>query len=72
MTNTSFYLYEMFFKALSNRTRLEIIQFLKEGPKTVNEICDKLKFEQSRVSHNLKRLEHCGFVSCKTKKINRT
>lgn len=71
MTKTSFYLYEMFFKALSNKTRFKIIQFLKEGPKTVNEICNKLNFEQSRVSHNLKRLEHCGFLTCKTKGKNR-
>jgi len=65
MTKTSFYLYEMFFKALSNKTRFEIIRLLRNGPMSVNKICNKLKFEQSRVSHNLKKLEHCGFVSSK-------
>ena len=62
MTQTSFYLYEMFFKALSNKTRFEIIKCLKDGPRSVKDLCKELKFEQSRVSHNLKKLEHCGFV----------
>ena len=56
-------LYKLFFKAFSNRTRFEIIQVLKEGPRNVKEISRSLKFEQSRVSHNLKCLEDCGFVT---------
>ncbi len=55
-------LHRLFFKAFSNYTRLEIIQLLRKKPLTVMEICDKTGFEQSRVSHNLKCLEHCGFV----------
>jgi len=55
-------LHRLFFKAFSNYTRLEIIQLLRKKPLTVSEICDKTGFEQSRVSHNLKCLEHCGFV----------
>jgi DNA-binding transcriptional ArsR family regulator len=56
-------LHRLFFKAFSNETRLEIINLLKEGPLTVTEICDKTGFEQSRVSHNLKCLENCGFLT---------
>jgi DNA-binding transcriptional ArsR family regulator len=67
MTKTSFYLYEMFFKALSNKTRFEIIRCLKDKPRSVKDLCNETKFEQSRVSHNLKKLEHCGFVSSKVK-----
>ena len=52
----------LFFKAFSNETRLKIIDLLKEGALTVTEICEKTGFEQSRVSHNLKCLENCGFV----------
>jgi len=52
----------LFFKAFSNHTRLEIIQLLRKKPLTVTEICDKTGFEQSRVSHNLRCLENCGFV----------
>jgi len=57
--------YKLFFKAFSNNTRFEIIRLLKKGPKSVTEICKELGFEQSRVSHNLKCLENCGFVSSK-------
>ena len=57
--------YKLFFKAFSNNTRFEIIKLLKKGPKSVKEICKKLGFEQSRVSHNLKCLEDCGFVIVK-------
>ena len=56
-------LHRIFFKAFSNQTRLEIIDLLKDGPLTVTDICEKLSFEQSRVSHNLKCLENCGFVN---------
>lgn len=55
-------LHRLFFKAFSNQTRLEIIQLLRKKPLTVTEICNKTKFEQSRVSHNLKCLEHCSFA----------
>jgi DNA-binding transcriptional ArsR family regulator len=57
--------YKLFFKAFSNKTRFEIIKALREKPRSVTDICKKLKFEQSRVSHNLKCLESCGFVSSK-------
>lgn len=55
-------LHRLFFKAFSNETRLKIIQLLRKKPLTVAEVCDKTGFEQSRVSHNLKCLEYCGFV----------
>jgi ArsR family transcriptional regulator len=55
-------LHRLFFKAFSNYTRLEIIQLLRNKSLTVTEICEKTGFEQSRVSHNLRCLEHCGFV----------
>jgi len=69
MIKSSFFLYEKFFKTLSNKTRYDIIRLLIKGPKSVNEISKSLKFEQSRVSHNLKRLECYGFVisTCKGK-----
>jgi DNA-binding transcriptional ArsR family regulator len=64
--------YKMFFKALSNETRFEIIKLLKErGAKSVNDICRELGFEQSRVSHNLKSLVACGFAHCKWKGKNK-
>ena len=67
MKKVTFSLYEKFFKTLSNKTRFDIIRLLMKGSKSVNEICKKTKFEQSRVSHNLKRLECCGFITSKCK-----
>jgi len=54
--------HRLFFKAFSNQTRLEIITLLRKQSLTVTEICEKTGFEQSRVSHNLRCLEKCGFV----------
>jgi|TARA_Y100000034_G_scaffold135022_1_gene205366 ArsR family transcriptional regulator len=67
MTTPSFELYEKFFKTLSNETRFQIIKLLMKGPKSVMEISHSLNFEQSRVSHNLRRLECCGFINLKSK-----
>ena len=63
--------YKMFFKAFSNKTRFEIIKILKSGPRNVNEIVDETGFEQSRVSHNLRCLENCGFVNKKANGKNK-
>jgi Bacterial regulatory protein, arsR family. len=41
---------------------MEIINTLRNGPKSVSEIVKETSFEQSRVSHNLKCLMDCGFV----------
>lgn len=57
--------YKLFFKAFSNKTRFEIIKLLKKGSKSVTEISKNLGYEQSRISHNLKCLENCGFVNSK-------
>ncbi|MBI2664651.1 winged helix-turn-helix transcriptional regulator [Candidatus Woesearchaeota archaeon] len=57
--------YKLFFRAVSNKTRCDIVSLLMKGPKSVTQLCRKLGFEQSRVSHNLKCLEMCGFVSGK-------
>ena len=57
--------YNLFFKAFSNNTRFEIVKLLKKKPMSVSEIVEKTGFEQSRVSHNLKCLENCGFVVIK-------
>jgi len=57
--------YNLFFKAFSNNTRFEIIKLLRKKPMSVSEIIEKTGFEQSRISHNLKCLESCGFVNAK-------
>lgn len=51
---------------LSNKQRVRILQLLTEqGPLGVSAIGEALGIEQSAVSHNLKHLLHCHFVSAK-------
>ncbi len=54
--------YTLFFKALSNDTRLRIIDLLRKGPRNATEIGETLDIEQSMASHNLACLINCGFV----------
>jgi len=42
---------------------MEILELLTGGPMNVGEICKTLDHEQSRVSHNLKCLADCGFLT---------
>jgi DNA-binding transcriptional ArsR family regulator len=63
MKYTSF---DDFFTVLGNKQRVKIIQYLdKEGEKSVSEISQKLKMEQSAVSHSMRRLLLCHFVEVK-------
>jgi DNA-binding transcriptional ArsR family regulator len=55
--------YKLFFGTLVSEPRLRIINLLRKGEKTVSEIVKELGMEQSEVSHNLRRLRRCGFVS---------
>lgn len=54
--------YNIFFGTLANKNRLKIINVLRKDTKCVYEICRELKFNQTTVSHNLRRLLRCGFV----------
>lgn len=54
--------YTLFFKALSNDTRLRIVDLLRSGSRNATEIGKALNIEQSMVSHNLACLINCGFV----------
>ena len=54
--------YGIFFTSLANTNRLKMINLLRKGRMNVAEICLKTGFEQTMVSHNLKRLERCGMV----------
>jgi DNA-binding transcriptional ArsR family regulator len=50
------------FRALSEPTRLAILQELKAGPKTVNELVDSLGLSQANVSKQLSVLREAGFL----------
>ena len=55
--------YYLFFSALANRTRLALIDVLKDCPKTILEISEILDLEESAVTDTLKPLEDCGIVN---------
>ena len=54
--------YKIFFGTLVSEPRLKIINLLRNKKRTVSEIMDKLKMDQTSISHNLARLKKCGFV----------
>ncbi len=59
--------YKLFFGTLTSKARLNIINSLRKGPKTVSELQKGLKLEQTSASHNLKRLKSCGFANVEKK-----
>jgi DNA-binding transcriptional ArsR family regulator len=60
-----------FFKVLANPTRLAIVESLRKEPRSVTEIAEILKQEQSMISHNLEPLEKCGLVFSQRKEKQR-
>lgn len=60
--------FDDFFSVLGNKQRVRVLQYLDvKGSRTVTEISEDLHFEQSAVSHNLKRLLLCHFVEVEQK-----
>lgn len=59
--------YKLFFGTLISNHRLRIIAELRKRPMNVSELIDKLKLEQTVISHNLRRLKRCGFVNIEKK-----
>lgn len=64
--------HKLFFETLGNETRWNIVRLLRRGPRRVTDIAKKLGYEQSLVSHHLRRLETCGFVKAETNGTERT
>jgi len=54
--------YNIFLETLSNEIRLDILLSLEKKSKNVTQICQSTGLNQTTVSHNLSRLEKCGFV----------
>lgn len=59
-----------FFSTLANPTRLAIIELLEERSMSVTELVEALGHEQSMVSHNLRPLVRCHFVTRERKGKN--
>jgi DNA-binding transcriptional ArsR family regulator len=51
------------FQALSDRTRLTILELLKEKERCVSELCEHFQISQPSVSHHLDILKRSGLVS---------
>jgi DNA-binding transcriptional ArsR family regulator len=51
-----------FFQALGDGTRLELLQHLRGGERTVGELVDALRCPQPKVSRHLKVLKEAGLV----------
>jgi DNA-binding transcriptional ArsR family regulator len=58
------------FKALAEPSRLEILQALKRGERTVSEILEATGFGQANVSKHLQLLFGAGFVDRRKDGIN--
>lgn len=54
--------YHVFFTNLANPLKIDIITALKEKESSVGELSEKLKVEQSKVSHALALLRKCKIV----------
>ncbi|HZZ00348.1 MAG TPA: metalloregulator ArsR/SmtB family transcription factor [Candidatus Baltobacteraceae bacterium] len=52
-----------FMRGLGDPTRLRIIRYLLDGPRTVGEMVAHLRAPQSRVSNHLACLKWCGYVA---------
>ena len=51
------------FKALSDKTRREILNLLKEGDMSAGDIAAKFSMTQATVSHHLSVLKEAGLIS---------
>ncbi len=52
-----------FFTNLANPTRIAALEQLMAKPMSVNELAAALRQEQSMISHNLKPLLECNFIT---------
>ena len=50
------------FAALAEPNRLRMVELLRSRPRTVNQICDRLRLNQPHVSKHLRVLKEAGLV----------
>ncbi len=60
--------YKLFFNTFASEQRIKILNLLRKKEMNVSEIQKATGFEQSVVSHNLKRLKTCGFITQERRK----
>jgi len=54
--------YHMFFETIAPEMRVKILLALKNRPMSVSELVAFLGEEQSKISHNLRKLAQCHFI----------
>lgn len=63
--------YNAFFMNFANKTKMAIIVTLMRGSLSATEISSRINEEQSKVSHNLRKLSHCNIIDVERKGKNR-
>ncbi len=59
--------FDSFFMNFASKTKLDIIFSLVNGPLSVMEIAKMVGEEQSKISHNLKKLSECNILMVEKK-----
>ncbi|MBD3262891.1 metalloregulator ArsR/SmtB family transcription factor [Candidatus Woesearchaeota archaeon] len=59
--------YHMFFETIAPEMRVKILFALKSKAMSVNELAGFLGEEQSKISHNLRKLTECRLIEVKPK-----
>ena len=49
-------------KALSDKNRLQILEFLSDGQRNVSDVADRLNVEENLASHHLRVVASLGFL----------
>ena len=62
MKKNNFSVEAKFFRGLSDSTRLQILELLRDSEKTVGEIVEVTQQSQSNISNHLKCLDECDLV----------
>jgi len=57
--------YNVFFEVMASKIRVRILELLMAESLCVSDICERLDEEQSKISHNLKKLTDCHFLDVK-------
>jgi predicted transcriptional regulator len=55
---------ELIVKALSSKTRREILRYIRGGPKDVSNIAKTLNMTEANISAQIKKLEEADLISC--------
>jgi len=55
---------EKIVKALSSKTRREILRYIRDGPKDVSSIASELDMTEANISAQIKKLEEARLITC--------